>query len=137
MIRRCVDNQRSDGGRWPQPRPCSVAGVAGSESGAGSAGWSHAGHTRAFVRGLLADLPRKNNWTLAEHAGDPSPDGMQHLLAERCEMRTRSAMTLRDYGPALRRQSVVAKSVKKRMRIRPPGLLESGGRATTILRGWP
>ena len=36
---------------------------------------------RAFVRGLLADLPRKNCWTLAEHAGDPTPDGMQHLLA--------------------------------------------------------
>src|SRR6266540_5337131 len=36
---------------------------------------------KAFVRGLLADLPRKNCWTIAEHAGDPSPDGMQHLLA--------------------------------------------------------
>jgi SRSO17 transposase len=36
---------------------------------------------RAFVRGLLADLPRKNCWTIAEHAGDPTPDGMQHLLA--------------------------------------------------------
>jgi len=36
---------------------------------------------RAFVLGLLADLPRKNCWTLAEHAGDPTPDGMQHLLA--------------------------------------------------------
>jgi hypothetical protein len=36
---------------------------------------------RAFVRGLLADLPRKNCWTIAEHAGDVSPDGMQHLLA--------------------------------------------------------
>jgi SRSO17 transposase len=36
---------------------------------------------RALVLGLLADLPRKNCWTLAEHAGDPSPDGMQHLLA--------------------------------------------------------
>ena len=35
---------------------------------------------RAFVGGLLADLPRKNCWTIAEHAGDPSPDGMQHLL---------------------------------------------------------
>jgi len=35
---------------------------------------------RAFVLGLLADLPRKNCWTIAEHAGDPSPDGMQHLL---------------------------------------------------------
>jgi SRSO17 transposase len=35
----------------------------------------------AFVRGLLADLPRKNCWTIAEHAGDATPDGMQHLLA--------------------------------------------------------
>lgn len=34
----------------------------------------------ALVLGLLADLPKKNCWTLAEHAGDASPDGMQHLL---------------------------------------------------------
>jgi DDE superfamily endonuclease len=36
---------------------------------------------RAFVLGLLADLPRKNCWTLSEHAGDATPDGLQHLLA--------------------------------------------------------
>jgi SRSO17 transposase len=36
---------------------------------------------RAFVLGLLAELPRKNCWTIAEHAGDATPDGMQHLLA--------------------------------------------------------
>jgi SRSO17 transposase len=36
---------------------------------------------RAFVEGLLADLPRKNCWTIAEHAGDPTPHGMQHLLS--------------------------------------------------------
>jgi SRSO17 transposase len=30
--------------------------------------------------GLLADLPRKNCWTIAEHAGDADPHGMQHLL---------------------------------------------------------
>ncbi|MFJ2194022.1 IS701 family transposase [Kitasatospora sp. NPDC087861] len=35
----------------------------------------------ALVLGLLADLPRKNCWTIAEHAGDPTPDGMQHLLS--------------------------------------------------------
>lgn len=35
---------------------------------------------RRFVSGLLADLPRKNCWTLAEHAGDTTPDGMRHLL---------------------------------------------------------
>jgi SRSO17 transposase len=33
-----------------------------------------------LVRGLLADLPPKHCWTIAEHVGDPSPDGMQHLL---------------------------------------------------------
>ena len=36
---------------------------------------------RAFALGLLAQLPRPNCWTIAEHAGDVSPDGMQHLLA--------------------------------------------------------
>ena len=34
-----------------------------------------------FVRGLLAPLPRKNCWTIAEHAGDAGPDGMQDLLS--------------------------------------------------------
>jgi SRSO17 transposase len=34
-----------------------------------------------FLRGLLADLPRKNCWTIAEHAGERDPHGMQHFLA--------------------------------------------------------
>jgi SRSO17 transposase len=33
-----------------------------------------------MVAGLVSDLPRKNCWTIAEHAGDASPHGMQHLL---------------------------------------------------------
>jgi SRSO17 transposase len=36
---------------------------------------------RAYVRGLLAPLQRKNGWHLAEAAGDPSPDGVQDFLA--------------------------------------------------------
>ena len=36
---------------------------------------------RAFVLGLLAEMPRANWWTIAEHAGEATPDGMQHLLA--------------------------------------------------------
>src|SRR5256886_14944648 len=32
------------------------------------------------VRGLMSDLPRKNCWTLAEYAGDATPDRMQRLL---------------------------------------------------------
>jgi hypothetical protein len=35
---------------------------------------------RQLVLGLLSDLPRKNCWTIAEHTGDASPDGLQHLL---------------------------------------------------------
>jgi hypothetical protein len=34
----------------------------------------------AYLQGLLAGLERKNGWTLAEHAGAVSPDGMQRLL---------------------------------------------------------
>ncbi len=33
-----------------------------------------------FLVGLLADLPRKNCWSIAEHAGDTDPHGMQYLL---------------------------------------------------------
>jgi SRSO17 transposase len=35
---------------------------------------------RGFLLGLLADLPRKTCWSIAEHAGDTDPHGMQHLL---------------------------------------------------------
>ncbi|WP_035957680.1 IS701 family transposase [Parafrankia sp. EUN1f] len=37
---------------------------------------------RRFLRGLMAGLPRVNCWTLAEYAGEASPGGMQHFLAE-------------------------------------------------------
>ena len=35
----------------------------------------------AFVRGLLAGLPRVNCWPVAEHAGEQCPRGMQRLLS--------------------------------------------------------
>src|SRR5436309_4346095 len=50
-----------------------------------------------YVRGLLSDLPRKNCWTLAEYAGDATPDRMQRLL-ERAAWDTMAAMgTVRDF----------------------------------------
>jgi SRSO17 transposase len=52
---------------------------------------------RAFVLGLLADLPRKNCWTIAEHAGDSSPDGMQHLLGRAVWDEDAVRDDLRDY----------------------------------------
>ena len=35
---------------------------------------------RDLVLGPLSDLPRKNCWSIAEWAGEATPDGMQHLL---------------------------------------------------------
>ncbi len=35
---------------------------------------------RAYLLGLLSQAERKNGWTLAEFAGDASPDGLQRLL---------------------------------------------------------
>src|SRR3954462_10049299 len=33
-----------------------------------------------YLRGLLSAAERKNGWTLAEQAGDATPDAMQRLL---------------------------------------------------------
>jgi SRSO17 transposase len=35
---------------------------------------------RSYLLGLLSHVERKNGWTLAELAGDITPDGMQRLL---------------------------------------------------------
>jgi SRSO17 transposase len=35
-----------------------------------------------FLGGLLAELPRTNCWTIAEHAGDDHPRAMQRLLSQ-------------------------------------------------------
>ena len=35
---------------------------------------------RKYITGLMSDLPRKNCWTMSEHAGDATPDRMQRLL---------------------------------------------------------
>jgi len=51
----------------------------------------------AYLRGLLAPLERKNGWTLAEQAGEPSPDGMQRLLATADWNPDRVRDDLRDY----------------------------------------
>lgn len=36
---------------------------------------------RAYLRGLLSSVERKNGWQLAEEVGDATPDGVQRLLA--------------------------------------------------------
>jgi SRSO17 transposase len=46
---------------------------------------------RKYVTGLISDVPRKNCWSLAEHAGDATPDKMQRLL-ERAAWEAGAAM---------------------------------------------
>jgi hypothetical protein len=50
-----------------------------------------------YVRGLLGDLPRKNCWTLAEYAGDATPDRMQRLLERACWDTMAAMGTVRDF----------------------------------------
>ncbi|MTD54055.1 transposase [Amycolatopsis pithecellobii] len=38
------------------------------------------GPARKYLTGLMSDRPRKNGWTIAEHAGDRTPDRTQRLL---------------------------------------------------------
>lgn len=38
-------------------------------------------HAAGLMLGMLSGLDRKNCWTIAEHRGEVSPDGLQHLLA--------------------------------------------------------
>ena len=40
--------------------------------------WLQAGK---YAAALMSDLPRRNGWTLAERAGDQTPDRMQRLLS--------------------------------------------------------
>jgi len=38
-------------------------------------------HAAELMLGMVSGLDRKNCWTIAEHRGDTSPDGLQHLLS--------------------------------------------------------
>ena len=40
--------------------------------------WQQAGK---YMSALVSELPRRNGWTIAQHAGDRSPDRMQRLLS--------------------------------------------------------
>jgi SRSO17 transposase len=38
-------------------------------------------HAAGLMLGMVSGLDRKNCWTIAEHRGDTTPDGLQHLLS--------------------------------------------------------
>jgi SRSO17 transposase len=66
---------RIDPAAWAEAFNEMFAGVAGEFVTAGSRK-----RGRAYLLGLLSQAERKNGWSLAEFAGDASPDGMQRLL---------------------------------------------------------
>jgi broad specificity phosphatase PhoE len=105
---------------------------------------------REFVLGLLSGLPRKNCWTLAEHAGDATPYGLQHLLsrakwdadAVRDDLRGFVVEQLRDEDAVL----VVDETGDLKVRVCggwrcpwPYWSVRSCGRRSFLLwlRGWP
>jgi hypothetical protein len=59
--------------------------------------WQQAGK---YVSALVSEVPKRNGWTIAEHAGDRSPDRTQRLL-NRASWDTLAAMSeVRRFGAA-------------------------------------
>ena len=38
-------------------------------------------HAAELMAGMVSGLDRKNCWTIAEHRGNVTPDGLKHLLS--------------------------------------------------------
>ena len=78
--------------------------------------WQQAGK---YVSALVGELPRRNGWTIAQHAGDRSPDRMQRLLnraswdtlAAMSEVRRFAASGLADAARRARRGGLVIAAV--------------------------
>lgn len=54
-------------------------------------------HAGALLAGMVSGLDRKNCWTIAEHRGAATPDGLQHLLARASWDADEVRDDLRDY----------------------------------------
>jgi len=89
-----------------------------------------------YIRGLLGDAERKNGWQLAEHLGDPTPDGVQHLLARAdWDADARRRGSLRAKWRPIRSPTVVTSSAHRAICVavgrpdipRPPAGVPGGG----------
>ncbi len=54
-------------------------------------------HAAELMLGMVSGLDRKNCWTIAEHRGDTSPDGLQHVLSRAKRDAEAVRDDLRDY----------------------------------------
>ena len=92
IVLRCVDSRRSRGGRGPQRRTRRPGRrdrlTARPDGRAAPAGGDPPPRAGKFVLGLLADLPRKNYWAIAEHAG-------QTVIRTACRTSSRHSVFLR------------------------------------------
>ena len=59
-----------------------------------------AGAAGKYIDGLMSDLPDKNCWSLAQHAGDAAPDKMQRLLERAVWDQPATMRTVRDFAVA-------------------------------------
>jgi len=50
-----------------------------------------------YIDALMSDLPDKNCWSLAQHAGDAAPDKMQRLLERAAWDQPTAMRTVRDF----------------------------------------
>jgi SRSO17 transposase len=53
-----------------------------------------------YIDALMSDLPDKNCWSLAQHAGDVAPDKMQRLLERAAWDQAAAMRTVRDFAVA-------------------------------------
>ncbi|MDS1272671.1 transposase [Lipingzhangella sp. LS1_29] len=79
--------------RWPHRLNDLIAAISGRMARPETRNTAH-----DLLRGLLAPLPRKNCWTLSEHAGHPDPYRFQHLLSHAHMDESDLVADLRDYA---------------------------------------
>jgi SRSO17 transposase len=60
--------------------------------------WEPVQQACKYIDGLMSDLPDKNCWSLAQHAGDVSPDKMQRLLERAVWDQPAAMRTVRDFA---------------------------------------
>jgi len=82
--------------------------------------WLQAGK---YLNALVSDLPSRNGWSVAEHAGDRSPARAQRLLS-RASWDERAAMSLVRRYAAAGLDDVARRSRRRRMRV---GALDETG----------
>jgi hypothetical protein len=85
--------------------------------------WVHAGR---YVAALVGDLPKRNGWTIAQQAGDRSPDRTQRLLNRASWDRAAAMSAVRRFAAAGLDQAARRNRRARGMRI---GALDETGQA--------